>query len=276
MTRAGHLVWQPSAGAWTDDTRHGTYARGHRRIAMVGPGSGAVHIGFERGELAVGGFIGICMHTFEKALYVTEGALQVTCEGASVVLPTGGYALVPTGTEHRLDNIGDAAVRWYEVLTPQPRLQAHWRNTVPVVAAADAAARLAFGDPRLRQVGVFDGRLPPKFSLNANIREASSRMLIDKEAGSAHMNLLVVEFENEGLCNRHDHPFEEAYVILEGTISAKLEDCEYRLGSGDFAWTGVGVRHTFFCALGERVRWLEVQSPQPPSREGMRWHAPWE
>jgi hypothetical protein len=24
------------------------------------------------------------------------------------------------------------------------------------------------------------------------------------------------------------------------------------------------------------VRWLEIQAPQPPTQEGMRWHSRWE
>lgn len=48
------------------------------------------------------------------------------------------------------------------------------------------------------------------------------------------------------------------------------------LREGDFAWTGVGAQHAFFPRKGTPVHWLEIQAPQPPVREGVRFLSPWD
>src|SRR3546814_57171 len=102
------------------------------------------------------------------------------------------------------------------------------------------------------------------------------RMLMDANFGAVHFNMFVISFPDGGLCNHHDHPFEEAYVILGGEVEVTFDGRDYTLKEGDFAWTGVGARHAFFPKKGQPVHWLEVQSPQPPAMGGMRWHEQWE
>src|SRR3546814_18578441 len=94
------------------------------------------------------------------------------------------------------------------------------------------------------------------------------RMLMDANFGAVHFNMFVISFPDGGLCNHHDHPFEEAYVILGGEVEVTFDGRDYTLKEGDFAWTGVGARHAFFPKKGQPVHWLEVQSRSEERRVG--------
>ena len=45
---------------------------------------------------------------------------------------------------------------------------------------------------------------------------------------------------------------------------------------GDVLWTGVGSIHAFYNRTNTTVRWLETQSPQPPTRHSYRFNRDWE
>ena len=48
------------------------------------------------------------------------------------------------------------------------------------------------------------------------------------------------------------------------------------LGPGDLFWTGVGCVHAFYNRSGGRVRFLETQSPQPPTNYSYRFNRDWD
>lgn len=61
------------------------------------------------------------------------------------------------------------------------------------------------------------------------------------------------------------------------TLTKKaFEDRQFRLGAGDFAWTGVGTSHAFRHTGSEPFRWLETQTPQFPAEYGTRNYVEWE
>jgi len=47
------------------------------------------------------------------------------------------------------------------------------------------------------------------------------------------------------------------------------------LRAGDVFWTGVGCIHAFYNRAPGRVRWLETQSPQPPSNHSYPVRRDW-
>ena len=118
--------------------------------------------------------------------------------------------------------------------------------------------------------------MPPGAHMHGDLQGFSIRYFVDRDFGAVHLNMFTVEFAKGGICNHHDHPFEEAYLVLEGDVDIVFDGRAYTLKTGDFAWTAVGSRHAFFPVEGRPVRWLEIQTPQPPTQEGMRWHARWE
>jgi quercetin dioxygenase-like cupin family protein len=90
------------------------------------------------------------------------------------------------------------------------------------------------------------------------------------------MTMFMVEYEPGGVAHPHDHPLEEAYLILDGEVDAWVEGQTYRLQAGDFFWTGVGTIHAFYNTSRGNVRWLETQAPQPPRNHSYRFNREWD
>ncbi|MEA2609358.1 MAG: hypothetical protein QOJ75_1601, partial [Chloroflexota bacterium] len=154
------------------------------------------------------------------------------------------------------------------------------------------AMRPSFGDPRLRWVGHYDGT-PPQLEHLRVKDEARGRapagmdtallaysgisvkMLVDRGFGADLLTMFTVDYEPGGAAQAHDHPFEEAYVFLEGEIEAELDGTRYHLRAGDVLFAGVGTVHGFYSVGTDRVRWIETQAPQPPARHAYRWVSTW-
>ena len=102
------------------------------------------------------------------------------------------------------------------------------------------------------------------------------KMLVDQRLDAQLHTMFMVEYEPGGVAHPHDHPLEEAYVILEGEVEAEADGERYQLRAGDAFWTGVGCVHAFYNTSGAPVRWLETQAPQPPARHSYRFNRDWE
>jgi quercetin dioxygenase-like cupin family protein len=272
---------------------------GLARQVLVGPAQGAVHTELAVGAFAPGGWLGRHVHSFEEALYVLQGELAIDIGGTVHRLLAGDYALMTIGTWHALANAGQDQVRWLSVNTPQ-RLgpEAGRRDTffeqgafdpAPVVAAA---TRPRLGDPTTRFVGHYEGT-PPQLEALAVADPARGRkpigmdialqvysgisvkMLVDRVFGADLLTMFTVDYEIGGAAQAHDHPFEETYVFLAGTVNAELDGTPHTFGPGDVVFAGVGSLHGFWNEGTERVRWLETQAPQPPARHAYRWAPTW-
>jgi quercetin dioxygenase-like cupin family protein len=102
------------------------------------------------------------------------------------------------------------------------------------------------------------------------------KMLVDQRLDAQLHTMFMVQYEPGGVAHPHDHPFEEAYVILEGEVEAEADGERCLLKTGDTFWTGVGCIHAFYNRTDGRVRWLETQAPQPPARHSYRFNRDWE
>lgn len=254
------------------------HARRLRRTTLLDRAAGSVHVGYCVCALDAGGEIDRCIHAYEKAFYVLAGELELERDGHLIALSKDDYVLVPTGTPHALRNTGAGPVQWVEVCAPQPKAAGGWQDTF-FVGGADwsrGVARRDLRDPRTALIGHYDGTMPAGVVMHGDLRGFSIKHFIDREFGAIHLTMFTVEFAQGGICNHHDHAFEEAYLVLEGDVDIVFDGRACTLGSGDFAWTGVGSRHAFFPAAGRPVRWLEIQAPQPPAQFGNRWHSRWE
>lgn len=274
-------------------------ASGLSRRVVVGPAEGAVHTELAVGALAQGGWIQRHVHSFEEALYVLAGELLLELDGRVHRLATGDYALIPIGVWHALGNGLSGQVRWLSLNTPQ-RLgpDAGRRDTFyaddpfDLVVFAQRAARPSFGDPTLRWVGHYDGTPPQveafQVSDTGRGREPagmdtavlaysgiSVKMLVDRPFGADLLTMFTVDYEPGGAAQAHDHPFEEAYVFLDGEIDGEFDGERCRLGAGDVVFAPVGCVHGFFNDGDGRVRWIETQAPQPPGRHAYRWADVW-
>ena len=100
--------------------------------------------------------------------------------------------------------------------------------------------------------------------------------LVDRVLGADHVAMFTVDYEVGGAAQAHDHPFEEAYVFLDGEIEAELDGEAHTLRAGDIVFAPVGSVHGFYNVSQGRVRWIETQAPQPPARHAYRWVRDWE
>lgn len=272
---------------------------GLARQRIVGPEQGAIHTDLAVGALASGGWIAPHVHSYEEALYVLHGELLLDLGGVVHRLDAGDYALMPTGLRHALGNTAEEPVRWLSLNSPQKHDPASGRQDTffepaqDLVAMDTAARRPPFGDPTVRLVGHYAGTPPQQEALAvadpargrapAGMDTAilaysgiSVRMMVDRSFGADHVTMFTVDYEVGGAAQAHDHPFEEAYVFLEGEIEGELDGQHYTLRAGDVVFAGVGAVHGFYNTSPGRVRWIETQAPQPPARHAYRWLASWE
>jgi quercetin dioxygenase-like cupin family protein len=289
------------AGKWSwsfgDDGAHGygAHAVGYSRRGLVGNGTGAVHTDLALCRLSAGGRVDRHVHSFEQCAYVLSGEPVVESEGRRLQLVSGDYVLFPVASPHAWLNSGAEEARWLELSTPQrfpPNSGRDDTYFLPPLQASDVE-RPNFKDPTVRHVGHYAGAPPQQegaaFSTPARGRAPagmdtallaysgiSVKMLVDSHLGAELLTMFMVDYEPGGAAQIHDHPFEEAYVFMEGEIEAEIGGRKTSFRAGDFLFCGVGVLHGFFNTSPGRVRWLETQAPQPPRRHSYRWPAHWE
>jgi quercetin dioxygenase-like cupin family protein len=257
--------------------------------AIVGEESGAVQMGFQLSRLDSGGHVAWHVHSFEETLFVVTGSLVVDLEGTSLCLKPGDYGLFPVATPHAIRNVSESAVTFAEMRAPMPR--SRFDNDSYFVASLERhdASEIDVRDPRTRNFGHIDPenmdpamQTQDRLALSASMRTAllvysgiSVKMMIDSDLGADLSTMFMVQYVPGGFAGAHDHPLEEAYLILEGQVEATFDDEKYRLGPGDVAWAGVGCVHEFRNIGEGHVRWLETQAPQPPPRHSYRFRRDW-
>jgi quercetin dioxygenase-like cupin family protein len=269
----------------------GSGAEGLRRWSVVDEDvPAAVHTGFAIVELDGGGRIPWHVHSYEDSLYVLEGEVVVdTGEGANL-LRSGDYGVTPVGAPHALRNVSEAPARWAAMWAPQPRSRVQG-DTYAVPGLPDREpAPIDVRDPRTRSFGHIDPanmevdkQTQDMLAVSASMRTAllvysgiTVKMMVDADLGAQLLTMFMVQYEPRGLAGRHDHSYEETYLILEGEVDAEFDGERYHLVPGDVAWAGVGCVHAFTNAGPGIVRWLETQAPQPPARHSYRFARDWE
>jgi quercetin dioxygenase-like cupin family protein len=275
-------------------------SHGFARCALVDAAAGSVHMALGLCSLEADGSIEAHVHSFEESFYVLEGTPALVLDGRAYLLEPGTCGVVPVGVEHAWigPEVGGArdGARWLEMLAPQPRADVREPDTFFVAAmnGTEEAVPVDVRDPRTRNFFRLDkGQMeldklkvgaaidaPTVSSSMATALLAYSgiavKMLVDQRLDAQLHTMFMVEYEPGGVAHRHDHPFEEAYVILEGEVEAEADDERYLLQAGDAFWTGVGCIHAFYNRSQARVRWLETQAPQPPARHSYRFNRDWE
>jgi mannose-6-phosphate isomerase-like protein (cupin superfamily) len=196
---------------------------------------------------------------------------------------------VPVGVTHAFRNRGNAAVRFAEMRAPLPRERFGFDTHFPGPLASNEPRRIDVRDPRTRSFGHIDPesmdpslQTQDRLAVSASMRTAllvysgiTVKMMVDSDLGADLSTMFMVQYEQGGFAGAHDHPLEEAYLILEGVVEAIFDDHRYELGPGDVAWAGVGCVHQFRNIGEGHVRWLETQAPQPPPRHSYRFARDW-
>jgi quercetin dioxygenase-like cupin family protein len=285
-----HVVRRREEAEWIVPTFLEGHAKGVRRWSAVGEHEGAVHTGFGIVKFEPGASVDWHVHSFEESVYVIEGGLTMHTSDVSVLLRPGDYGLIPIAQQHALANDGTDTVRLATLSVPQPRA-AHGGDTYFVPALPERApVPIDTRDPRTRSFGNIrpEHMEPGKQSqdllaVSASMRTAllvysgiTVKMMIDSDLGAQLLTMFMVQYEPRGVAGRHDHPFEETYLILDGVVDGEFDGESYHLVPGDVAWAGVGCVHAFTNPGPEIVRWLETQAPQPPHRHSYRFARDWD
>ena len=290
MPESRHIVLTAAEADYAIPAEYGGHSTGFQRWAMVDDtGTAAVQTGFGLCRLEGEGSIDPHVHSFEESVFVLEGELICETADAAVRMVPGDYGLVPLGVEHVWRNTGSSPARWADMLAPQPRTR-HGGDTYFVAPFPVGDPRpIDVRDPRTRRFGHIDPenmdvaqQTQDRLKVSASMRTAllvysgiTLKMMVDTDLGAQLHTMFMVQYEPDGFAGAHDHPLEEAYLILEGGVDAVFDGVEYRLEAGDFAFAGVGCVHEFANPGTNKVRWLETQAPGLPARHSYRFARDW-
>jgi quercetin dioxygenase-like cupin family protein len=235
------------------------------------------------------GHVDAHVHSFEESLFVVAGELVLDTLEGSHLLVAGDYALIPVGSAHAFRNISQATTEFAEMKAPLPRERLGYDTQFSGALGQDRPRPIDVRDPRTRSYGHIDpenmdpgAQTQDRLALSASMRTAllvysgiSVKMMIDSDLGADLCTMFMVQYEQGGFAGAHDHPLEEAYLILDGEVEAVFDGRTCHLSPGDVAWAGVGCVHEFRNVGDGIVRWLETQAPQPPARHSYRFARDW-
>jgi quercetin dioxygenase-like cupin family protein len=262
---------------------------GYSGDSVVDEPGGSTQMGFRMANLEPGGHVDTHVHSFEESIYVVEGELTVDTPEGSYMLAGGDYGLFPVGMTHGMRNTSNQPVDFAEMKAPLPRERFGYDTHFPAPLDTTDPTPIDVRDPRNRYFGHIDPEsLDPamqtqdRLAVSASMRTAllvysgiTVKMMVDSDLGADLSTMFMVQYEQGGFAGAHDHPLEEAYLILDGEVEARFDGSPYRLEPGDLAWAGVGCVHEFR-NIGEGiVRWLETQAPMPPPRHSYRFARDW-
>jgi mannose-6-phosphate isomerase-like protein (cupin superfamily) len=275
--------------AWQD------HSVGFRRQLLINRATGSPHMTLSIGHLEVSGYVETALHSFEFSIYVLSGSLALTTLGQTTMLDADHAVAVPVGTTYSLRAV-NGPVKWLQMAAPTEFDDGRRQDTfftdealiesTPVVPDMrdprnQNAVRFDSDSMDLRKLaGGSDVSAPTVSPSMATALLAYSgisvKMLIDQQRGAQLHTMFVVDYQPTAIAHPHDHPFEEAYVFVEGEVHALVDGELLVFHPGDVLWAGVGADHGFENRGSGLVRWIEVQAPQPPARHSYRFSREWE
>lgn len=268
-----HVSKIDEAGAGTP-ALYANHSTGFRRSTYVDHAMGSVHMGVGVCYLDPGGAIQPHFHSFEESFYVLEGSVTLEIGAQRHAVHAGHFGLIRTGLRHAWKNAGGQPARWLEMQAPQPRPVEYGRDTFFGDATGDAP-------PETVGLGSFDDSQLPRpggpsqmegFNPTTGV---AIKMFVDRSFGAIHQSLFLIQYLPGAKIEKHDHTFEESYLIVSGRVRATADGKAYDLGPGDVIWTSVGCIHSFANDGTEPVRWIETQAPLPPAKEVFRFERDW-
>ncbi len=259
---------------------------------LIGGATGATHTGLTTVALE-DGYVNTHLHSFESSFYVLSGEPVLYLDGRGVTLVPGACGAIPVGVPHAW-RAGSRA-EWVEMASPRPRAADQPPDTFFLGdAPSEPGEPLDLRDPRNRNLFLLSdddmdaGRLSAGSKATAPKVSASMataallysgitvKMLVDKRLDAQLHTMFMVGYQPGAVAHPHDHPFEEAYYMLEGEVDVVADGDRYELRPGDVFWTGVGCIHAFYETKGGTVKWLETSAPGPPDRHSYRFERDWE
>jgi len=271
------------------------HSTGFRQQILISRELGSPHMTLSVGHLDTGGLVETQLHSFEVSLYVFSGKLAVTTLGKTTLLEADHCMCLPLATNYSLRAL-EGPVKWLQMASPAELNDGRRQDTffTGEVLVETAPELPDMRDPRNRNAARFDSdamdlkRLAGGADVNAPTVSPSMatallaysgigvKMLIDQQVGAQLHTMFIVDYQPTAIAHPHDHPFEEAYVFVEGEVHALVDGELMVFHPGDVLWAGVGADHGFENRSSGLVRWIEVQAPQPPSRHSYRFSREWE
>lgn len=268
---------------------------GYSRQPLIDRSTGSPHMGVSIAHLAADGHIEPVVHSFEVSLFVFSGEIALTMLGSTTLLTRDHCAVIPIGTTYTIRAVG-ASASWLFVSAPSEINDGRRQDTFFTNEKMEEfeAAEPDVRDPRNHHAVRFDSAsmdlkaLAGGPDVNAPSTSPSMatallaysgigvRMLIDQMVGAQLHSMFVVDYQPTAIAHPHDHPFEEAYVFIEGEVHALVDGELLVLHAGDVLWAGVGTDHGFENRSTGLVRWIEMQAPQPPAQHSYRFSREWE
>jgi len=264
---------------------------GLRRAELLGSHTGSVHMGLGLVELA-DGRIDTHVHSHEEGFYVLEGEPILYLDGHGVRLTPGACGVIPVGVPHAWRSAAPA--RWIDMRSPRPRDGDQPTDTFVTGPTPDGEpAELDLRDPRNRNLFLLAdadmnvdllkaGASVATPTVSASMATAALaysgitvKMLVDQRTDAQLSTMFMVDYQPGAIAHPHDHPFEEAYYMLDGAVDVVADGERYELRPGDVFWSGVGCIHAFYETKGGRARWLETSAPGPPDRHSYRFERDW-
>jgi mannose-6-phosphate isomerase-like protein (cupin superfamily) len=156
-------------------------------------------------------------HEHDEVVYVLAGALSFDVGGELLVAGTHRCVFVPGGQPHTVANLGQDEARWLTVCTPPP------------------AGEVVLGD------GIRDGPARPIDQLPGRVK-----VLVRGSDGSGRVAIMdnVIEAGHEGPLLHH-HPFDEAFYVIDGVLTFRLDDHDSTCRAGEATFAPGGMPHTF-------------------------------
>jgi len=266
------------------------HSGGLKTCRLVGGALGSTHMALTLVSL-VEGNVDAHVHSFESSFYVLEGDPVLYLDGHGVELKAGACGAIPVGVPHAFRSDGRAL--WIEMAAPRPRADrsdTFFLGPTPNTPAEPLDVR----DPRNRNLfllteGEMDldrhrhGAPVGAPTVSASMATAvlaysgiAVKMLVDQRLDAQLHTMFMVDYQPGAIAHPHDHPFEEAYYILDGEVDVVANGDRHMLRPGDVFWTGTGCVHAFYETRGACVRWLETSAPAPPPRHSYRFERDWE
>ena len=134
----------------------------------------------------------------------------------------GDYGVIPLGVPYSWYSVGDLPAVWSDVYSPSSRAhQNHDTYRPPDIAT---------GTPVLVD--------PPDLRTRSALLVYSATSLttmVESDLGPVRHTMFMVQYEPTGVAGPHDHPLDEAYLIMAGEVETTFGGCEVRMKPDDIA-----------------------------------------
>ena len=277
ITRRDEQVFEPVPGS-----------PGFEAAALVGRGTGSVHMELSLCRLAPGASTPPQLHAFEESWFVLGGGGTASVAHVTYGVSHGCFGMTPVGLPESR-TAGEDGMTWLRMRAPLPQEadpgQGHaatpsWIPSTTVLVPDET-------DPQAPWAGRWsDDDMGPRGPISMpgyhgpNIKSIAIRMLVDQLMGAQQHTHFMVEFgprdPQAQFASPHYHPFEEGYHLLAGSAHGVLDGVDVDVSEGDTIWTGVGATHGFYTTSEVPLRWLEVQTPTPPTANALYFPHDWE